>query len=206
MFIEINLMPSDMRVVKKEPQEIKVHLIINAIMVGTFILFVAIGSFVLSRKNILHYMELRWKKLEPQKKEVDALKAQIAERKARYTTIDQLIKDRFLWSKKLNIISDVLVDGVWLNSVTYQQQFVSSQEKGAMPKLTRNLMISGTAIAQQGGEMSNVGRFMKNLKDNPDFFTDFKGVEMSSMQRRSIVDVEVMDFSLLFQFKEENAI
>ena len=63
-------------------------------------------------------------------------------------------------------------------------------------------MLEGTVVSLRGDELAMIGRFIRRLKENQHFFSDFQGVEVESTKRRAIQEIEVMDFKLVCSFRE----
>ncbi|MFH1777904.1 MAG: hypothetical protein ABH952_10155 [Candidatus Omnitrophota bacterium] len=202
MHVAINLLPHDFRVYK-ELVPLRTKFIFQIIIVLTIVIFLAAAAYIASRKRVLHLFEQRWQELAPQKAEIDALKNQINLYRQRITDIEQLAKREFLWAEKLNAISDALIDGIWLKNIAYEQQFISSQEL-ENPQITRFLIINGTAISRGNNEMSYIGQFLRNLKENSSFIETFENAQLSSVQQRNISGIEVMDFTIVLEFKKES--
>jgi hypothetical protein len=95
-------------------------------------------------------------------------------------------KSNVLWSQKLNIISDQLPRGVWVKKVVFQDD---------------TFMIQCSAIAKRNTELINVHKFTSNLKKDPEFLGNLTDLELSSIQRRKIGNVEIVDFLLTTRIK-----
>jgi len=50
--------------------------------------------------------------------------------------------------------------------------------------------------------MISVGKLASNLKGDKDFYSDIKNLDLTSIQRRNIKSVEVVDFLITMGIKE----
>ncbi len=203
--ITINLLPEELK--KKESSFAR----IGASFKGQIKLFRNIGYtvililvaahtslFVIGHKNV-KMTDALFKKsagLAPAKKEYTALKAEaaLADRKAR--AIDALMTDRFSWAKLLNGLSESVIPGIWLTGLSYQE--VSGDK--TVPA-AGYLDLSGYASSMGEEGTALVGRFIKDMKDNPLFFSDFSEIKLESIKSEKYLDQEVMSFKITCLFK-----
>jgi hypothetical protein len=68
--------------------------------------------------------------------------------------------------------------------------------------LLRYLIISGYASRLGEEDTALIGKFMKALKENPSFYSDFSDIELGTIKRDKIEDQEVMGFKITCLFKE----
>ncbi len=192
--IEINLLPKELR--KKEKLDLSgtpVLLIAGGILIALFML-----SFVLA--GMTHHYQARFKRLTrelqskaPSRSEALKLQTEIERLRAKKEIIEQLAERRFFWAEKLSLISDSIPMGVWLTGLSFN-------EVGEGEFLT----LDGVAIPYRGQEMINlVTLFMGNLKQNDDFYKDFKNIELGPIRRIKSDEIEAVQFNLTCQFKEE---
>lgn len=193
--IEINLLPEELR--RKERLKLpKEFYIIGISMLGfLIILHATTGMLIEWRKHRVVKLNRRWTELAPLKKEIDIVKQELADLNQRVEGIDQLMVKRFLWSEKLNQLSDLIVPGIWLRELSLLPH-VESRD------LPPTLTLKGSVISRRGEETAVVGKFMANLKNDKGWSFDFDKIELKSMQRRKIKDTEIMDFVLICYFKE----
>jgi len=190
--IEINLLPPEMRKKKLELPEIP----LMPVGVGILCVFV-IGSLILGlavhRKNSqLKILRREWEERIPLKKEADGFKAEIERLRRKSALLEDLSKRRFLWSVKLNSLSDLIPMGIWLTEL-------SLDEMGEM----RFLTLEGIAMPFKGQEMiALVTRFMDALKNDKRFFFGLEDIELGPIERIKVEEAEVMRFSLICRLKE----
>jgi hypothetical protein len=126
---------------------------------------------------------------------------------------------RFGWAKKLNDLSDSMTSGLWLSSLEYDEKTgekpaaggarAPTNDKGKMASpggvtertTNRYLILSGYASSMGEQGTSLIGKFIKSLKDNAGFYSDFGDIELGSIKAEKIQDQEVMSFKLTCMFK-----
>lgn len=193
--IEINLLPLELR--KKERLKLpKEFYIIGIGVLGLLIVLHATTGMVIEWKRYrVANLTRRWVKLAPLRKDVDIIRQETADLGRRAGDIDQLMVRDFLWSEKLNQLSNLVVPGIWLRELSLSPSPPSKN-------LPSTLNLKGSVISRQGEEMAIVGRFITNLKQDKDFSGNFDNIELKSIQRRGIKGTEVMDFMLICRFKQ----
>lgn len=140
----------------------------------------------------LKRFEKQWGQLSQEREKVDRMTREYAELEATEKAVERL-HHQFRWSQKLQQLSGSMVRGVWLRELSLEER----QGEG-----TPILILTGTAASPKGDQTALVGRFIRSLNDNKEFFTDFKEVKLESIKRRSIQTLDVMDFKVLCAFRE----
>lgn len=219
--IEINLLPAEKRKkIKKAPsfkleflqgKLIPIALGVGGLLLVTYLL-VALAAGIKGRS--LRVLNKQWQEIQPQKKEMAALKAQTMDLNVKTAVLEKLRQGRFLWSEKLNQLSDSMIPGVWLTQLCVEQKSMKApeglsssrtggREEGVQTVLKEVLILKGSAISLGDEEATaTVGKFMNTLRENKDFFKDFEEIKLGKIRRRMIKDVEVMDFDLECYFKK----
>ena len=127
------------------------------------------------------------KEIAAYKEEIDGLKQKLRAFQGKRTAIEKVTTgERLSWSRKLNSISDALPRGVWLTKISVDG---------------KTLLIEGSAVSKEHEEMISVGNFVSGLKQQPYFMDGLLGLEVGSMQRRKIRNVEVADFLIRARLK-----
>ena len=227
--IKINLLPEEFR--KKESQGQKLDLskfnihnipLLKIVIAGVPVIVVLpiILLFMgLYARSHLGSLEKKYRNIMPAKKEADALKTQIETMRKKMNAIDELMVKRFGWAKKLNSLSDSMTPGIWLTELSYSEKLterpVTINIKGMKPKgqndaaktimekaLAKYLIVSGYASGVGEDGTAAVGKFIKSLKDNSDFYSDFSAIELGVIKTDRIEDQEVMSFRITCLFKE----
>ncbi len=192
--IEINLLPEELRKKKSEFSfdlnmgAEKLKFWIGGGAVGILILIVMIlflGSFI--RKAQINGLLAREKNFSGRLSQIDSVNKEIAVLKAKMSILDQLTKRKFLWTEKLNQLSDLVLPGVWFTHV-----YTDSENR---------LIIEGSVFSKSEEAMASVGKFMKNVKDDQQFFKDFKNIKLESVQRKNKEERDMVDFKIALYFQ-----
>ncbi len=190
--IEINLLPDNMRKEKRTPFKFDLELnrvyflaggLVAAVLIVS-LLFLSMGTFV-RKKQILKLVREE-QGFAVEKQEVEIIDREISLLKAKMGALDQVVKRKILWAKKLNEISDLMLPGIWLSRIR-------TDEEG-------NFMIEGSVISRKEEAMASVGKFMKNLREDPSFFQDFSDIKLESVQRDSVKEQDIVDFKIALYF------
>lgn len=192
--IEINLLPEVLRKKKYTPlfnlnmgaNKLKflligfvagiLLLIAMALSLGAFIRTTQVNNLLAKEKNFSN----RLSRIEGINKEIIALKAKM-------TVLDQLTKRKFLWTEKLNQLSDLILPGIWFTHI-----YTDSDNR---------LIIEGSVISRTEEAMAFVGKFMKSVKDDQRFFKDFKSMKLESVQRKNKEERDAVDFKISLYFQ-----
>jgi len=227
--IEINLLPEERR--KKEPVFKKMgldsldlsNLPFTKIAAGTFgvliilqcLLFLAgvYGRFYLNGINA------KYERLLPETTAAGTLKNETTEINKKAAAIDNLMVGRFSWARKLSALNESMTPGIWLTELSYDERALENPQQApvgapaqregppgrpAAERTTgRFLVITGYASGQGEESTALVGRFIKSLKENSDFYSSFSDIEFGAIKRDRIDNQEVMNFRITCLFKEK---
>ncbi|MBF0478673.1 MAG: PilN domain-containing protein [Candidatus Omnitrophica bacterium] len=188
--IEINLTPPEAR--KKRTaggfmKGLSVPLEVIIGLGGGLLMLLLCIYVVLVFANLGKAAELRslnkqWEQLQPEKKEIDAVLSDLRSLQSIKKDVQKICNaNRIRWSRKLNIITDVIPKGVWLIRIDAGDA---------------SLFIKGRALSKQGEELRNIHAFVANLKNNPDFMSELKDVELGNIQSVKVSGVDVSEFSI----------
>lgn len=227
--IEINLLPEELRKRKRTAPKIeitsikfekipfiKIAVITAALIIAIQIILFGFGIIGGIGCNIL---EKNYKQILPEKQEAEQLKTQISKMSKKISAIDELMVKRFSWAKKLSDLSDSMTAGIWLTQLEYDEKVTErprvisdtnvskgkenlGSDKTATEKVfERYLIISGAASSMGEEGTALIGRFIKNLKGNPSFYSDFSDIELGSIKREQVSGQEIMTFKITCLFK-----
>ena len=197
--IEIDLLPLELREKKIIHFEQFFQTKLFLTILGCLVLFhLSLYTAAAINSRRLDALQGNWQNLSSKRAEIDWLKGELTEINRKIPLIEQLISNRLLWSRELNIISDLLIAGIWLNELSLEKQ------KTAEDKVSESLIIRGSAASRTKDEPALIGRFMQNLKDDSVFSANFT-VELGPIKKRLIGQTEVMDFILICRFKQSKA-
>lgn len=197
--IEINLTQPELRKKRKGAAFGGINIPME-IIVGSagglliLLIFVHVGLLGLNIMRIGQHKNLKaqWGGIEPQKQEVDGVINQMRTLQTKYGAVEKIIgEDRISWAQKLNIISDVIPRGVWLKKIALSDNV---------------FFLDGSAIDKVNDEMTNIHNFTSNLKLQGAFLDDFRDLELGTIQRRKVQNVEVADFIISADIEIETEI
>jgi len=204
--LKINLLPPELRRKKKrkivvfEATQTLLILIIACEIVAFLGIYVFINVKVGSKQKELKEVRAEIDKLQSEVREVRILEEDAMKMEKRIQIIDQLMFSSLSWSRKLNEISNLIPDNIWLTSLSLNQQSVSLPQGGSAIKDV--LVLKAKVIALPGEKAIDlVGVFMNNLKFNPSFFETFSTVEFMGTTIEKIEEKEVVGFELRCLFK-----
>jgi Tfp pilus assembly protein PilN len=190
--LKINLLPEGARKATLSPIEqfhrTPMMWIAVAGLVGfALALLVPIGI----RRHQLHQLNVKIRLLEPRKQEVDQIQKLLQQLRVQEVAFQGLKRGQSLWSKRLNILSNVVPDGIWFTELALDPG--------------KGLIVQGAALGQGGSEMVNVGRLVQDLKDAPDFSSAMKEIQIESIKRAQEKEVEIVEFTLACTLREGQA-
>ena len=127
-------------------------------------------------------LKQQWEEILPSKTRVDLVVNQLRAFQGKVKSIENITGAKDIaWAVKLNDIGDSLPRGVWLKSIIGNEQ---------------RLVIEGSSVSKGKDEMINVHDFAAQLKTRESFLMNLSDLEVGSIQRRTIKNVGVADFSI----------
>ncbi|MFA5164731.1 MAG: hypothetical protein WC481_04135 [Candidatus Omnitrophota bacterium] len=199
--IEINLLPVQMRVRKKEPSAIpSIPVVPVAIGIVALLVLLQVLLFLAVQFKGASLSSLKNKNEKIKIANVEAVRLDEAVRllSSKADVVDKLRSSRFSLAKKLKDLSDAMVTGTWLRSIDVKKGD-SPSEPGILKEV---LVIDGSSVVSDGREDGSIGRFVNSLKDNASFSEDFDEIELSKVERKKIKNTEVLDFVIICHFKK----
>ena len=100
------------------------------------------------------------------------------------------------WSQLLNELSNSVTANIWLTKLSYD-------ESAVLKNKIRTLTLSGSAAGRSEETTTYIAHFIKALKDNKNFFTEFDNIELVSIRKGQVAKQDVMNFTLACSFKIE---
>ncbi|MDO8603391.1 MAG: PilN domain-containing protein [Candidatus Omnitrophota bacterium] len=192
--IEINLLPEGLRKKKTElsfnlnieAEKLKFLIVGGAIGILIFIIIaLSLGSFIMDAQ--IKKLLARENNFSGKISHIDSVNKEIAVLKSKMTALDQLTKRKFLWTEKLNQLSDLILPGIWFTHIYTDNE--------------NRLIIEGSVVSKSEEAMAFVGKFMKNLKDDQVFFKDFSNIKLESVQRRNKEERDIVEFKIALYFQ-----
>jgi len=171
-------------------------------------------------KNSLEAISKESKALAPQKAQADSLKNELGLINKKIGAIDGLMVKRFSWTKKMAALNEAITPSIWLTELSYNERegdrvvSVNSKSPNGKSKragsrsvaekvVLRYLVLSGYASSMGEQGTAIIGKFIKSLKDNSNFYSDFSEIKLDSIKSDKVLDQEVMNFKITCLFKEE---
>lgn len=208
--IEINLLPVEYRP-KAAPKfsmpeiPIKKTLVTaTGIVIGVQILA---GAFAAYQTFELTGVKSQIAKLGAEGEGVAKEKAEMSRIGERLSKTVSMTQRKFYWSSLLNGLTHSMTKGVWLTGFTVTDMKPSADKAAASESKRpaappRILQLDGSVVGS-GQETADIGRFLKQLKDDAVFNELFSAIELSNMTQRKVRDYDVYDFSIYCTFKPE---
>ncbi len=195
--IEINLLPDKYK--KREIQlpdlgELKIVPIIIGVVGFLVSLYLILTIISTVKSKTLNKLNTEWQSISVQQQEAAKLKGEKEKLEKKADLIDSLIANRLLWSKKLNQLSDLMIDGIWLESLILDER----EDKQV-------LILKGNAVSRKKEESALIVEFIQKLQQDKEFFSDFEGkIEPGSITSQRIGETEVKQFSLILFLAQRN--
>lgn len=221
--IEINLLPDELRKKQTHLQKLDLKSLnleglpvvqyaaaVFGVVIAIQIVLLLIAMY---SKNSFAQLDRKYKTILPEKKQVAALNSRLNTLQTKTGAINELMLKRFNWTKKLNDLSDSMTPGIWLTELSYEEKVVEkpvmlkAKTKNGPAQMTmersvaRYLILAGYASSRGEEATAAVGKFIKSLKDNRNFFADFGEIELGSIQSDRIEEQDVMNFRITCLFK-----
>ena len=193
--IEINLIPYSLRKNKKGKLSLKEFNIPLEIVIGLggglIVLLVLAHVFllVINIRNVAQHKEFKeeMEAVSPGKQRVEKVINELRALQSTQKAVGDILPERKIsWSQKLNILSDSIPRGVWLKRVNLEGDV---------------LLIEGSAISTDNEAMINVHQFTSTLKSQREFLEHFNDLELGSIQRRKIRQMDIADFMITVRLK-----
>ena len=190
--LKINLLPEGARKATLSPIEQFHRTPMMWILAGVLVLFALSLTLPVSlRHRQLRQLTERVQILTPQKQEVEQLQRQLQQLRAQEAAFRSLGQGQGLWSKRLNVLSNVTPEGIWFTELNLDQK--------------TGLVIQGSAIGAANAE-KNVGRLVQDLKADPDFTAAVKDVQIESIKRVQDKGIEVVQFTMVCALADSTAL
>ena len=219
--LEINLLPEELR--RKKSQFVMPQINVSSlpIFIGAVALLISFHVILLVilniNKGVYTKMSKEWEQSEPLKKSIELVKRANIVTTGNVGAIEDLMAKKVSWFKKLNELSDLITPGVWYTRLSIDEKTIILEEKAqpgrkklrgkgtgiqAGRKQIYYLVIEGEVSATYGEELAIIGKYIDGLKRDKAFFKDFSNIELDSTKLHTILDNDVMHFSINCYVKE----
>jgi len=190
--IEINLLPEELRneVVKaNKPENVSgpglepKHFILIIPLIFAFLLCFQLiaGLTGIIRFSRLNALNGKWKSLSSDRKALEKFNDKYSLASGDAQVIQQLMRDRIVWSEKLNKLSLYLPSGVWFEELSGN---------------SKELVLKGAVVSLNKEELNLISQFIAKLKGDPVFFKDFDTLELGSAQKNTLGSYDITEFTL----------
>ncbi len=190
--LTINLLPAGVRKASLSPVEQLHRTPLMWIVVTTL---VALGCLawmpIPFRQRQLAQLTANIQVLAPKKQALDQVQQALQRLRSQETAFRGLGQGQRMWSKRLNILSDALPEGVWLTDLALDQ--------------AKGLVIQGSAIGQGDPQMTSVTRFVHDLQTDQNFASAMKDISIESIKRVPEGEIEIVQFTLTCSIAEKPA-
>ena len=190
--ISINFVPEHLHKKDQRPSEfwltearIKKWILAMILILTTIHGILQFTIFQIHRKiKGLQAEELRF---QPQKQQQEQLASDQQQLERQWEDFQALNQGPLIsWSMTLDVISDPLPDGVWLESLDFK--------KGSFK-------LVGFAVGREGEEMQEVQNFFTRLKTSSYFVQNFEPIELEMIKRSQVNHTPVAEFMISAQLR-----
>lgn len=190
--IEINLLPDELKVKLKKKaitaQSKQILYFVPVVLGLLLVIHIYLISITLTRGVHLAALNNKWQRLQPQRKMLEDFKKEY-EGETKYSSVIQKINNqRIVWAEKLNKLSLDLPAGVWFKEITITR---------------KDFALKASVVSLGKDEMNLINKFIESLKKDVNFFKDFKGLELTSVQAKVIGGYDVTEFNLVGTLKSQ---
>ncbi|HAJ57810.1 MAG TPA: hypothetical protein DCL35_08655 [Candidatus Omnitrophica bacterium] len=188
--ITINLLPFSQRKTERRislPTNFPYKIYLFAIVAILLFLHLSFFSLAVIKKIQTMGLQGAWSKMEPESKESAAIRKEIKESEARANTLKGVFARKASLTEILSGLNLSVPRGLWLESFSFGDE---------------GLVIQGSVVSLEQNEMTLIGKFLQDLKNNKVFQSVFSKIELSSVQRRTVKTYDVVDFVFTGDFKK----
>lgn len=204
--ITVNLLPHELRPIKRTPLPYIVSGLILVMSIGVIgIVFVKnIADIAIANRTLgQHRVELEG--LKPVVEEYNNLTAEKLQLAEQVNTINEIASDRIIWSRQLYNLNRLALDNMWYHGIDVtlkpftETRTVWNEQKKANETVTervdkRVLTLTGYVVPGEDGTAS-VSPFTIATEGDPEFSRMFR-LELSTFKDTEFEDMSVREFKL----------
>ncbi len=175
-----------------------------------FVIWLVLSSRVKAKKAELAKAQKKVDALELNPDEIKNLESQRGGLNKKVELIDRLSSRDFYYYRKLELIAQIIPEGVWLIEVNFQSTDISPRARqntrrrrsqvepsGTVSSATR-LILKGKAVSGRIGDaVGLIQKFYENLKANEEFSDDFTEIKIGDTSLSRVGSREVMIFDVI---------
>lgn len=186
VMITINLLSKELR--KTERKVVLPYKNYIILLAGVFILLHGVLFSVAALKKIqIVIMKARISRVSPESKEAVQVKKEVVKLDAQAAVLKKILSHKVVFTEFLSNLTMAVPKGLWLDRFSFTPD---------------GMVIQGSVISFDQNEMTIIGRFLQDLKDDKNNAAFFSKIELNSVQRRMIKTYDVVDFVLVGEFKK----
>lgn len=177
----INLNKGEGELVLKRKKQERRSFLVLLLMV---LIFIVLGGLTWAQNEAVNReIAKRQNKLDEIQYELDSLKREGTNvSKDDVMALAKLEKERFLWAKRLEVLTDLMPSGMAVTSLEYEQNTF---------KISAIAMIDSTQK-----EFDIISKFIELLKTTPDFRSGMFDIKFDQSVRKIVEDQDVLLFSV----------
>ncbi len=166
-----------------------------AIAIG-WIVFLALGETIMilklnDSKRKLKILETEGSFFSKSPKEIEDLKKKKKSLQDALGIIEGFLITKTPFSQALNIISDQIIDGVWLEKIFFNSKKIGKDKEEITIKINGKVY---SAISQE--QIDILGQFSNGLKNNPYFELLFSSLQVGNLKNVDYMGFDVLDFEM----------
>ncbi|MDD5583726.1 MAG: PilN domain-containing protein [Candidatus Omnitrophica bacterium] len=144
-----------------------------------FVIIVLLNLFAAVRLGAYNGYQHRWKQWEGKFKEVSAIQKEIAAVEAEKKELKNIVVPKTEMSKMFAALFSSLPENIWLESIVFKK---------------KSLTLKGYAIQWKEDQMVSLDSFIKALKKDTYFSTQFKKAVITESKQKDYQGVAVLEF------------
>ncbi|MFC1632211.1 PilN domain-containing protein [Candidatus Omnitrophota bacterium] len=197
---QINLLPVTAQKKRRTKLKLNVKLepfifLFAGVVLSVAVVWLVLNVRISAEQKQLADLDRQLQALKFSSNQLQQLAAEKDQLSAKVEFINQQLVRGVLWARNLNILSNLVPEGIWFKKIALKTG------KDKKQKRHLGLEVSGAAISFQDQEMIDlISKFMTALKNNEVFAGQFSAIQLISSKRSKFGKMEVMDFELACLF------
>ena len=115
---------------------------------------------------------------------------------------------RNIWLTEINYVERIETAAVTPAVTRTSRENTSKRDKPPAKRKPssykmRSLTLSGSSSGKGEEATEHIARFIKSLKENEKFFTDFNDIELVSIKKGVVAEQDIMNFTLACKFRPQ---
>lgn len=184
--ITINLLPKNLR---RGERKIVIPYRTTIFGIVAFFILLHFSLLALAAVKEIQILSLNgtWQQVEPQSKDTSSVKGEIKKLESGIKTMETVLFRDLSMTELLSGLNAAVPKGLWLERFSFSNE---------------GLVIQGSVVSLTQNEMTIIGKFLQDIKNNKTFSTHFSKIELNSVQRRTIKTYDVVDFVVVGDIKK----